>query len=153
MEVLISGGQLKYPVENLPLRDEEGSLGGECSYVCVTRVIRPFLPFFIIFLTQLEQGKDLLGKRRWSGELGLSDEEVEWLWVSRPGVGGGSVDVSRLTRLTRKLWMFLLLLGFLTFTWKSRFPGHSHSLFVFAVFSPPGPSRIPESKMHSTSKT
>ena len=51
MEVLISGGQLKCPVENLPLRDEEGSLGGDRSYVYVTRVIRPFLPFFIIFLT------------------------------------------------------------------------------------------------------
>ena len=48
MEVLISGGQLKCPVENLPLRDEEGSLGGDRSYVYVTRVIRPFLPFFII---------------------------------------------------------------------------------------------------------
>ena len=87
----------------------------------------------------------LLGKRRWSGELGLSDEEMERSGSAGPGWGWRGVDVSRPTWGWHvKLRMLLLLLGFLTFTWKPRFPGHSHSLFVFAVFSPPGPSHIPE---------
>ena len=69
----------------------------------------------------------------------------EVLWVSRPGVGVEGVDVSRPTWGWHvKLRKLLLLRGALTFTWESRFPGHSHSVFVFAVFSPPGPSRIPE---------